>query len=236
MQAKGDALLGCAYCGATEPMPPDLESRLALLRKRVDELRSEKLELDRMDRRVAGMADDVWLRGTLKAALGPLTLIVAIVVWTAIMGENTRDSIATMLGLVIQLVSVVGGMVLGFVLLARHYKKHVRPQILARVPEAPGSPARCRVCGGDLTAGHGIVECPWCRFTNFVGPELSRQRDALLAKEIDEYRRRQSGGRLAIDRHHARVRIAILVGNVAGMLLGVIFGPAIGRALAPLII
>jgi len=224
MEAAG-TMLRCAYCGASEPLPRDLAARLELLRKRVDQLRAEKLALDQLDPRVCGMAENqVWLRGTLKAALGPLSIITVVLLLNVYAGDRRAATLGPMFGYAIQLLSIVGGMVIAFLWLLRYYRRVLRPQILARVPPAPGLPARCRVCGGSLNAGDGIVECQWCRFTNFVGDDLARRRDELLAREVEEYRERQAGAKVVIGHHHHRVRNAILVGHIIGMALGFALG------------
>jgi DNA-directed RNA polymerase subunit RPC12/RpoP len=239
MRLVDDTRVRCDFCGHREALPADAADRVAVLRRRLASVRAAHQDLAAGDRRIIAMIEGGWLSGTLKAATGPLTIILLLVVLPALAVDPHADPAARViavghaLALLVRLLAVVGAMVTAWLLVARRYRRVVRPRLLARVPAAPGSPARCRACGGPLTVDReAFVACPYCGATNLLTAELTRERDRLLAAEQDEYRRRaaQADG---FAREHARLASAgIFLGNTAGMIAGLVLADPIGQAIA----
>ncbi|MBL9106327.1 MAG: hypothetical protein JNL82_35720 [Myxococcales bacterium] len=233
----------CDFCRHEDDLPADAADRLDFLRRRLAAVRAARQGLADADRRIVAMIEGGWLSGTLKAALGPLALILGLVVLPALLAPVAGDrearvaGLAAGLALVLRLAAVVGGMVGAWLLAARRYRRVIRPRLLARVPAAPGSPARCRACGGPLRVlHHAFVDCPYCGATNLLTAELTRERDRLLAAELGEYRRRaaQADG---LAREHARlVSAGIFFGNLAGSVAGLVLADTLALAVARLVI
>jgi hypothetical protein len=99
----------------------------------------------------------------------------------------------------------VGGLVLAFGIALTvgrfSYRRRVRPLLLSRPPLAPGAPARCRACGGDLPPGRSsILSCRYCNTQNIVTEEILRDRARLLESETAFFRARASGATAATSR------------------------------------
>jgi hypothetical protein len=75
------------------------------------------------------------------------------------------------------------------------YRRLVRPLLGARPPFAPGLPARCRACGGDLPAPGGrdvFVACRFCATSNLLTADLAA-RAGRLDEEIALFQARAQG-------------------------------------------
>jgi hypothetical protein len=210
-------LVQCPYCRRTEEVPYEAAQRIEFLRSRAAELRAARQALTDLDRRTAEVLEDGrWLRGTLLAALGPTALIVGLVV---LPGFYVGGAFGMMIGM--KLLAQLGGTVLGMVLsyraVAHRYLRVIRPRILARAPERPGAPARCRVCGGPVEVrGSAFVACSFCGSTNLVTRELVRECRRFLDAEIAEYRYRASSANRTVEEHHQLMRRGLVLGNVLG--------------------
>jgi hypothetical protein len=211
----------CPYCRRIDEVPREAGQRLAFLRARAAELRGARQELANMDLRVAGVIEDgAWLRGTLLAALGPTALIL---IFLVLPGLHVGGPQGALIGLA--MLSQLGGILLGMALVyraaSRRYLRLVRPRILARAPERPGAPARCRICGGPIEIrGAAFVGCGFCGSTNLVTAELVHECDRFLEAEIAEYRHRAHAAAGAIDAHHQLLGRGLVLGNLLGSMLG----------------
>jgi hypothetical protein len=211
----------CPYCHRTDDVPREAASRLAFLRARAAELRAVRQELTAMDQRVARTLEDgTWLRGTLLAAIGPFSLIMIFLVLPGLYYGGAAGGLMGF-GMLAQLLGIILGMALPYRALSRRYLRVIRPRILARAPERPGAPARCRICGGPIEVhGSPFVDCHFCGSTNLVTHELVHECRRFLDAELAEYRYRAHAAHRDIEHHHRLVRRGIVLGNVLGGLLG----------------
>jgi hypothetical protein len=223
--------VGCGYCGSTEPLPLEAAARALRLRERLLALVSAEQELRAADLRVAQQIEGhnrTWLIGTFKAAAGPLTIIVGVIVVNHAfpMGAVTDRHLLPLFtrGLV-PLSTTIGCLLLGYFVVSHKYRRRLRPRLLARAPRQPGSPTRCRCCGGDLPdAREAFVRCDFCRATNLVTLEIARERERLLNAEIERYRARAAGIQDAPMEHARLVSAGVMIGQLLGMLGGVALG------------
>ncbi len=211
----------CRYCQLLDDVPRDAASRDLFLRGRAAELRGVQQGLTDSDRKVAEVLEDGrWIRGTLLAALGPTALILLLVVLPGVAVGGATGALVGV-GLLSQLGGIVLGMWLAYRGLARRYLKLIRPRILARPPERPGAPARCRVCGGPIH-DHGSIftDCRFCGSANLISRELMSEAHRFLEAEVAEYRRRAARAEREIASHHQLMRRGVVAGNVLGSMLG----------------
>jgi hypothetical protein len=211
----------CPYCRRVDDVPRDAERRLAFLHARAAELRAARQEIADKDRRVAEVIEHgTWLRGTLLAALGPTSIILFLLVLPGLYYGGPAGALMG-LGMLSQLGGIVLGMALMYRAASRRYLRHVRPRILARAPERPGAPARCRICGGPIEVrGSAFVACGFCGSTNLVTPELVHECRRFLDAELAEYQYRAHAASHAIDEHHRILGRGIVLGNLVGSMLG----------------
>lgn len=224
--------LHCRFCQLVDDVPRDAALRLAFLRARAAELRRTRQALSDTDRRVAEVLEDGrWIRGTLLAALGPLSLILLLVVLPAALTGGAKGALIG-LGLISQLTGIVLGMWLAYRAVSRRYLRTIRPRILARAPERPGAPARCRVCGGAIEfRGAAFCDCSFCGAANLIGTDLLRDAHRFLGEEVAEYQRRAAGAEREVATHHKLMAYGIVAGNILGSMLGAAALTALGAAL-----
>jgi len=218
MSQPGSVALRCDYCGAMDALPADATQRVWALRQRAQALWWAKDTLRGQDATMCQRVEGAWLKGTALAALGPLTLIVVLIIAPAVYMGFTEMAIVGG-GLIGQLLSVIMGMLGGFLIAKHRYRAMVRPHILARVPSAAGRPARCHCCGAELPyAPDAFATCGYCQSTNLVSPEMARDRAALLEAEAQCYRARAAGNVPLIQDHLEFMGRAIAAGNYFGLL------------------
>lgn len=235
-------IVRCSYCDAQEQLPPDHAARVDRLRQRLAGLRAAKSHLSAAALRASSVFEGgVWLKGTLKAALGPAALIIGLLVVPMICVSGQREgpiearvpAVAAGLFWLLLLIFLVGGMAVGFTLLSRRYRKVIRPRILARPPTEEGGASRCRWCGGSLPGLRApFVTCDWCGASNLLSETSARQRDRLLKQEIQEYERRARSGRQLADEQLQLLPRSILIGYLTGMVLALVLSAPLSRVLA----
>lgn len=229
----GGAVIACGFCGTREILPHDATLRVRALEERLRRIASSRAVLTGLDRSVAGALESgAWLRGTLKAAIGPLALVLVLVLVPGVYraldapigdaAERTRVELqlANGLWMLSQLGVILLGMATAYFAVAHRYRARVRPQLLARPAEHQGAAGRCRVCGGDLAHAPGaFTECRYCGATNLVGPELFHQRQQLLERELSEYRTRAAHGAALIGQHTRLMSGGIFGATIAALVV-----------------
>jgi hypothetical protein len=237
----------CDCCGMVETLPADVAARAAMLSQRLQRIRSLSDAVESANLWMArSFEGGDWLRGTLKAALGPLTLILVLVVAPAVYyvtttpGQSGQDLGAVLgyaLHLPIQFVCLVASMWIGYRYVARRYQVRLRPRLLARAPLQPGSPMRCRCCGGPLPdygdrGGRGaFVVCRFCGATSLVTAEVATERAAMLDREFQEYRARAGGMQAALAEQGKVLGAGVVAGNLIGLVVGQVVGFVVARIL-----
>jgi hypothetical protein len=104
MRLVGDAItrVRCDFCRHEDDLPADAADRLAFLRGRLAAVRAARQGFADTDRRIVTMKGG-WLSGTLKAALGPLALILGLVVLPGLLAPVAGDREARVAGLALVL-------------------------------------------------------------------------------------------------------------------------------------
>ncbi len=202
----------CAHCGSTEALPAEANARVHALRQRLQSLWWAKDTLHQQDVHYCRRVEGAWISGTFKAMLGPLSIIVML---GGGMVASTGDlgAILFSLGLLAMLLTLVGGMMGGFLVARRRYRERIRPWILARFPSRPGTPARCHCCGGGLPESHdAFVDCTYCAATNLVSAMQADERSRNLEQEAAVYRARAAGTTQSIAEQLVYMRRAIATG------------------------
>lgn len=98
MRLVGDAVtrVCCDFCRHEDDLPADAADRLAAVR-------AARQGFADTDRRIVTMIEGGWLSGTLKAALGPLALILGLVVLPGLLAPVAGDREARVAGLALVL-------------------------------------------------------------------------------------------------------------------------------------
>lgn len=230
--------LQCSYCGTTDTLPFEASARVHALRMRLQSLWWAKDTLRQQDVQYCRRVEGTWLSGTVKAMLGPLSIIVAL---GGGMVASTGDprAAALALGLLAMLLTLVGGMMGGFLLARRRYRERIRPWILARAPSSPGTPARCHCCGGGLADVHdAFVLCSYCGATNLVDATTTRERSESIERETAVYRARAEGTARGITQQVAYMRRVIATGYYiafGGVMLIILAGPLLASVVLSLL-
>jgi hypothetical protein len=209
MSLLQDLSVHCPYCGARDALPHDelgraleIKNRLALAEQRAAQVRG-------VDAALATIFEDrkAFLRVSgLYAIVALLVLCFASAQLVSALGPHwDRLSGAVVL-------SVVVGTAMGplFVLciaasfaiaLARgraHYRKRIRPLLLARLPVSPGAAFACRACGGGLPQAQRVdVRCTYCHAINLIPKELHGAHAAALQEQAEAARQQLRGVNVA---------------------------------------
>jgi hypothetical protein len=235
----------CPFCGATELLPADRAERVLVLRRRVVELTQARQML---------VANASFTRMFESKAWGPSLGFTALVV-VAMTLQGTWSTLGPILGnpaisreLRAELLTTstigpcftlgtLGGLALSYLVLGAYYRTRIRPELLARAPAAPGTPPRCRSCGGDLVPGpDAFTMCRFCGATSLVSAELSTRRAELLERETREYQARAAGVRQVMHAASSASSWVFVVGYLGGAVLGVGGAAVLRHALVSLLI
>ncbi|MBC7172974.1 MAG: hypothetical protein H5U40_11120 [Polyangiaceae bacterium] len=210
MDLHADASLTCGFCGARDQLPADqlsrvieIKNRLALAEQRAGQVRG----FDTIVTTIFENPDSL-----LRVTGVYLATAIAVAVLSAVNLVQILSSIpeGVSSGVIAQIVvssalapSMLGGMVLSlgvaFFVGRDRFRRHLRPILLARPPERPGAPFRCRACGGDLPeARTADVACTYCRTLNLVPKALHGAQAAAQYQDAEAARGRlhQANGEL----------------------------------------
>jgi hypothetical protein len=226
MDLHADSSVACRYCGARDVLPGDQLGRVLEIKSRLAQAEQRAAHVRGFDATFASVFEDPrsFLRVTgVYLVFG--AFIVAVSGWQfyehVVPNVDKLDSASLAQILIGQLMgplAILGvGVSLGVSLLVgrHHYRRRVRPLLLARPPATPNAPFACRACGGSLPAARDAsVPCPYCATSNLVPRELHGAHAASLLQEAEAARQQLQGAHGAIMGIAARMRAALIVCGV----------------------
>lgn len=230
----------CGFCQASEELPREPADRVTRLRARLAQIRwaagAEEGPALALTRTL-----EWWRSHTLPMVAGMFLLVCATSVLSVVhVFELPRaiwpSALVSALAMPVSAAAIFGGVTLGFLYSMREFIREVRPTLEAHAPATPGSPMRCRSCGGDLPAGGagGFVRCGFCAAENLVTDAIAKEREAHLDRELRERERRAAGTQLrvkdATERYTRRLYLAMGLG--VAISLSVTFGVGAVASLA----
>ncbi|MEZ4362134.1 MAG: hypothetical protein R3B48_18240 [Kofleriaceae bacterium] len=186
-----DGAVVCDYCGQRDRLPADQLGRALELRRRLAAAHHSVANVTGMETALSELFES---RGAYWRAAG--IYIIAAVMTTGHALWQVQPTIAKAppgfaLGLTLN--ALMGGMwisgfaialLVAFAVGRRAYRRNVRGHLFARLPRAPGAPARCRACGADLPdRREPFLLCAYCGTRSLVTPELQANRELLLERE-----------------------------------------------------
>lgn len=243
MSLLADMSVQCRHCGAVDTLPGDELGRMLEIKNRLALAEQRALQVRGVDATLAAIFEDrmAFLR------VGGLYVAVALIV--VVMGTSQLVSIPlekipteTLVELISAQVTgpaIMLGIAVSFMLALAfgrmHYKKSLRPLLVARLPSEPGARARCRVCGGDLPEARGVdVRCIYCRSVNLIPKALHGAQARALAAEADALRAKLTGVNVATMSIGRRMQLVMFVLVVLTIVTALAL-PVLGKNLAPYI-
>lgn len=232
MAMNPDASIVCHYCGARDVLPADELGRVLEIKNRLTLAERRAAQLKGFDATFAGVFER---RGAFVRVMGVyvgLALFVLAIsayqLWSTILPSLDKFTpgmlLQVVLGQVMGPVLILGfGFSLGAALWTgrRHYRRRVRPLLLASRPAQPHAPFRCRACGGELPQARGAdVTCRYCRSLNLVPAELSGSHAAELFQQAETAKQQLFRAHGALVSISKSMRTALVVGGVLTLLLG----------------
>lgn len=178
MRLQPDSSALCGYCGARDQLPADEAGRYLELKNRLAFARSKALQLQGMDVALAHVFEDkrAFFRVSgvyLATALLILFLSVGSLLSNGVsdrVPENYRQSMwmhqlfapGMVLGVALSFgLGLLGG--------RSHFRRRVRPLLMARPLQAGHAGFGCRVCGAELRPGaDASATCPYCNSVNLL--------------------------------------------------------------------
>lgn len=225
MDLLADASIACRYCGAHDRLPADQLGRVLEIKNRLALAESRAAQVKGFDATFAHVFEDpkAFLR-----VMG-VYLVVALLV-LAMSVSSLIEFLPGMARLEPKLIgSVLLGQMMGPMIMLgvaasfgislwvgrRHYRKRVRPLLLARPPAYPNAPFACRACGGALPPARGAeVSCQYCHTLNLVPKELHGQHAAALLHEAEAARQQLQRAHGALMSISGKMRLALIVSGV----------------------
>jgi DNA-directed RNA polymerase subunit RPC12/RpoP len=226
MDLHADASIACRYCGARDVLPGDQLGRVLEIKNRLAQAEQRAAHVRGFDATFASVFEDPrsFLRVTgVYLVFGAFILAVSGWQFYEHVAPNVarvdRSSLTQILigQLMGPLVMVGVGVSLGVSLAVgrHHYRKRVRPLLLARPPATPNAPFVCRACGGGLPAARDAsVSCPYCSTSNLVPREIHGAHAASLLREAEAARQQLQGAHGEVMGIAARMRTALVVCGV----------------------
>lgn len=243
MELRDDASILCRYCGARDALPGDELGRVLEIKRRLAQAEARALHVRGFDGALAAVFEDP--RSLLRVTGAYLAFGLFVVVvsgwqfYTHVAPNLGRLGRANQAQLVIgQLMAPVGilGLGVSFGVALRvgrhHYRKGIRPLLLARPPAAPNLPFACRACGGNLPSGReGSALCPYCSTSNLLPRQLHGSYSASLQQEAEAAREQLQRAQGSLVGISARMRAALVWCVVVVLLLAYALPMAIMAAL-----
>jgi len=219
-----DSSIRCRYCGAPDRLPADALGRVLEIKNRLARAEQHAAHVKGFDAAFASIFEDP--RAVLRVTASYLGLGVLLLGWSAYslftgfgphaseLGPGLIAQVA--LGQLIAPLGMFGvAFALGMALWSggRHYRKHVRPLLIAR-PLA-GSVFACRACGGALPpARDADVRCPYCTSLNLVPQELHGAHAARLLRDAEAARKQLLDAHGALMCISARMRRTLIYSGI----------------------
>lgn len=242
MVLHANSSISCQYCGARDVLPADqlgrvleIKNRLALAEQRTAQVRgfdatfAHVFETPRAFLRVSGVYLAVGLMVLVTTGYSFVSSVLPAL--DKVSGADQAQLIAgSLMG---PILAMGAGLSFGAALLTgrSHYRRKVRPLLIARRPSAPGAPFACRACGGALPPARDAEQtCPYCRTLNLVPKELHGGQAASLFHEAEAAKQQLLQAQGAMMGIAAKMRLTLILCGVATVALG--YGlPILGVAL-----
>jgi hypothetical protein len=242
MTLHGDSSIVCNYCHARDVLPVDELGRVLEIKNRLAQAEQRTAQVKGFDATFAGVFEKP---GSFVRVMG-----VYVVMGLLVAAMSAYQLYATFLpnidklddGLIVEVIlgqlmapmMMLGfGFSLGAALLTgrRHYRRHVRPLLIASRPAQPNAPFACRACGGALPPARGAdVHCPYCRTLNLVPRELHGSHAAALFQEAEAAKQQLYGAHGAMMSISGKMRMTLILCGIATFVFA--YGlPMLGMAL-----
>jgi hypothetical protein len=226
MTLHADSAVVCRYCGARDVLPTDQLGRVLEIKNRLAQAEQRAAHVKGFDATFAGVFEDPksFVRvmgvyvvfGLFIAAMSAWQLYEHFLPNASKLDDATIAQVV--IGQLIGPLSMLGvGASLGVALLVgrQHYRKRVRPLLIARPPAAPNAPFACRACGGNLPAARDAsVICVYCHTSNLVPKELHGSHSAALLQEAEAAKQQLQQAHGAVMGIAGRMRTALIVCGV----------------------
>jgi DNA-directed RNA polymerase subunit RPC12/RpoP len=243
MTLHADSSIVCNYCHARDMLPVDELGRVLEIKNRLAQAEQRTAQVKGFDATFAGVFEKpgsfvrvmgVYVAmGLLVAAMSAYQLYTTFLPNIDKLGDGII--VEVILGQLMAPLMMLGfGFSLGAALLTgrRHYRRHVRPLLIASRPSQPNAPFACRACGGALPPARGAdVNCPYCRTLNLVPQELHGSHAAALFQEAEAAKQQLYGAHGAMMSISGKMRTTLILCGIATFVLA--YGlPMVGMALA----
>ena len=234
----------CRHCGAIDGLPADELGRMLEIKSRLALAEQRAVQVRGVDATLAAIFED---RRAFLRVSGMYLVIAAIMVVFGSVGFVSMPNLDKLpTEVLVQMLAsqamgpvILVGIGLSFALALaygrHHYRKSMRPLLLAKPPSHPGERARCRVCGGDSPETRSVdVHCRYCRSVNLIPKVLHTAQAASLEREAEALRARVVGANVQTISLAKRMRWVLLAGCAFSVVAG--FGlSALASAVVPLI-
>ncbi len=242
MALHADSSIVCQYCGARDQLPADELGRVLEIKNRLAQAVQRAAQVKGFDATFASVFENPasFVRvmgmyvalGLLVAAMSAYQLYTTFLPNADKLGQDLI--IEVILGQLMAPMMMLGfGFSLGAALLTgrRHYRRRVRPLLMASRPVQPNAPFACRACGGNLPPARGAdVPCPYCRTLNLVPKELHGSHAAALFHEAEAAKQQLHRAHGALMSISGKMRTTLILCGIATFLLA--YGlPMLGMAL-----
>ncbi len=176
--------LHCQACGARESLPPEEGALVGELQHRLFTAARTSLQPTPPLRALSGTFERGSLIGAAAWSLFALGVAVtgSVVLeswsqWQAVAGSSRLAQVTSALLVPGMVLSIPASWVVARQVGRAHYRRVVRPHLLAWPPRAGATAARCRVCRADLPESRErFVSCRYCRSESLVGPDVLERR------------------------------------------------------------
>jgi DNA-directed RNA polymerase subunit RPC12/RpoP len=232
MALHADSSISCQYCGARDQLPADELGRVLEIKNRLAQAEQRAAQVKGFDATFAGVFEKpgsfVRVMG-IYVVMGLLVLAMSgYQLWTTLVPNidklGTDVVVQVGLGQLMGPIMIMGfGLSLGAALLTgrRHYRRRVRPLLLASRPAQPNAPFACRACGGNLPPARGAdVACPYCRTLNLVPQELHGSHAAALFQEAEAAKQQLFRAQGALMSISGKMRTTLIVCGILTVVVG----------------
>jgi len=241
MTLHADGSIVCRYCGARDQLPADELGRVLEIKNRLAQAEQRAAQLKGFDATFAGVFEKPGSFARVMGVYVALGLLVAVMAGyqlftTFFPNANKLGNeivVEVVLGQLMGPLFLLGfGFSLGAALLTgrRHYRRSVRPLLIAGRPVQPNAALACRACGGALPAARSAdVHCAYCRTVNLVPQELHGSHADALFQEAEAAKQQLYRAQGALVRISSKMRTTLILCSIATLVIA--FGlPMLGMA------
>ena len=234
----------CRHCGAIDGLPADELGRMLEIKSRLALAEQRSLQVRGVDATLATIFENRAAFWRVSGLYLVVALIVTVIGSVQFVSLPNLETIPFELLIELLLNQAIGPLIFAGVGLSfavslaygrYHYRKAMRPLLLAKPPSQPGARARCRVCGGDLPETRSVdVRCGYCHSINLIPKALHQGQAEALAREAEALKARIAGTNVQTISLAKRMRRVLIVCVVLSFAVAFTL-PAIARSLLPLI-